>query len=146
MVSRRLDHLDPSRLTSQATTFRDDADFPVFGEPVYRNPVDIPIKGELVVIAIGKAAIGMAAGAQIMFGDRFQRGYVLTVDGPDDSALDERWSVYRASHPIPDQRGIDATRALIERCRRIELGRSGRGAHFRWRVGVVRSASRAVDT
>ncbi len=109
-----LTHLDPSRLTSQATTFRDDADFPVFGEPVYRNPVDIPIKGELVVIAIGKAAIGMAAGAQIMFGDRFQRGYVLTVDGPDDSALDERWSVYRASHPIPDQRGIDATRALID--------------------------------
>ncbi len=109
-----LTHLDPSRLTSQATTFRDDADFPVFGEPVYRNPVDIPITGELVVIAIGKAAIGMAAGAQIMFGDRFQRGYVLTVDGPDDSALDERWSVYRASHPIPDQRGIDATRALID--------------------------------
>ena len=106
--------LDPSRLTSQATTFRDDADFPLFGEPVYRNPVDVPVTGELVVIAIGKAAIGMAAGAQIMFGDRFERGYVLTVDGPDDSALDERWAVYRASHPIPDQRGLDATRALID--------------------------------
>jgi hydroxypyruvate reductase len=109
-----LAQLDPALLTSRATSFRDDADFPLFGEPVYRNPVQVPVEGELVVIAIGKAAIGMAAGAQIMFGDRFQRGYVLTVDGPDESALDDRWTVYRAGHPIPDQRGIDAARAIIQ--------------------------------
>lgn len=109
-----LTRLDPTRLTSQAVAFRDDEDFPLFGEPVYRNPVEVPVTGEVVVIAIGKAAIGMAAGAQIMFGDRFERGYVLTVDGPDDSALDDRWTVYRASHPIPDRRGIDATHVLID--------------------------------
>jgi glycerate-2-kinase len=106
--------LEPSRLTSQATTFRGDAGLNAFGEPANGDPMAIPVTGEVVVIAIGKAAIGMAAGAQNMFGDRFARGYVLTVDGPDDAALDERWTVYRASHPIPDQRGIDATRALIE--------------------------------
>jgi hydroxypyruvate reductase len=106
--------LEPSRLTSQATTFRNDPESLVLGEHADRERFDSPIEGEVVVIAIGKAAIGMAAGAQRMFGDRFTRGYVLTVDGPDDSALDERWTVYRASHPIPDQRGIDATRALIE--------------------------------
>lgn len=109
-----LSQLDPTRLTSQAVTFRADEDFLLFDEPVYRNPVDVPARGEVVIVAIGKAAIAMAAGAQIMFGDRFLRGYVLTVDGPDASALDQRWTVYRAAHPIPDQRGIDATRALIE--------------------------------
>ncbi|HET9660068.1 MAG TPA: DUF4147 domain-containing protein [Thermomicrobiales bacterium] len=105
--------LDPSRLTSRATAFRPDEDVPLFGEPVFNNPVEVPARGEVVVMAVGKAAIGMAEGAQIMFGDRFQRGYVLTVDGPDASALDERWTVFRAGHPIPDQRGIDATRALV---------------------------------
>lgn len=79
------------------------------------RPVTIPGAGELVVIAIGKAAIAMAAGAQDLFGARFRRGFVLK---PcviiDQSVLDNRWTVYRASHPIPDQRGIDATRALIE--------------------------------
>ena len=37
------------------------------------------------------------------------RSTVQTAD-----ALDERWTVFRAGHPIPDQRGIDATRALID--------------------------------
>ncbi len=106
--------LDPVWLTSHATTFRADEDFPIFGEPIGRNPVDVPAKGDVVVIAIGKAAIGMAAGAQIMFGERFRRGFVLTVDGPDASLLDDRWTVFRAGHPIPDQRGIDASRALID--------------------------------
>ncbi len=77
------------------------------------RPVTIPGDGAVIVVAIGKAGIAMAAGAQDLFGDRFARGYVLTVDGPEADELDERWTVYRAGHPIPDQRGIDATRTLI---------------------------------
>ncbi len=75
--------------------------------------VSIPSGGRLLVVAIGKAAIAMAEGAQDQLGDRFERGYVLTVDGPDASMLDEKWTVFRAGHPIPDQRGIDATREIL---------------------------------
>ena len=108
-----LDRLNPRLLTSQATSFDCQSSDVELPEARVR-PVTIPGAGELVVIAIGKAAIAMAAGAQDLFGARFRRGFVLTVDGPDQSVLDDRWTVYRASHPIPDQRGIDATRALIE--------------------------------
>lgn len=108
-----LELLNPRRLTRQAVSFDSEADD--FMEPEERvRPVTVPGHGELVVVALGKAAIAMAAGAQDLFGDRFRRGFVLTVDGPDEVVLDERWTVFRAGHPIPDQRGIDATRAIIE--------------------------------
>jgi glycerate 2-kinase len=109
-----LQQLDPRRLTRQAVSLSDDSGFGLFEAPVFELPVEIPGDGEVVVIAIGKAAIAMAEGAQDLLGDRFERGFVLTVDGPDASGLDKRWTVYRASHPIPDQRGIDATCALLE--------------------------------
>jgi glycerate 2-kinase len=94
--------LDPRRLTRQAESLRAIAREPLAGGT-----------GKVIVVAIGKAAIAMAAGAQDALGERFERGYVLTVDGPDASILDDRWTVFRAGHPIPDQRGIDATRQII---------------------------------
>ncbi len=107
-----LARLGPRQLTRQAVSFGRNADMlEVAGDPGL--PVRIPGNGEVVVVAIGKAAIAMAAGAQDLLGDQFRRGYVLTVDGPDASELDERWTVYRAGHPIPDQRGIDATREIV---------------------------------
>lgn len=69
--------------------------------------------GRSTIVAIGKAAIAMSEGAQDALGGQFERGYVLTVDGPDASGLDGRWLVFRASHPIPDRRGFDATQAII---------------------------------
>ncbi|MCO5226351.1 MAG: DUF4147 domain-containing protein [Thermomicrobiales bacterium] len=77
-------------------------------------------KGRIVVVAIGKAAIAMAAGAQDALGAAFERGYVLTVDGPDAAMLDDRWRVLRGGHPIPDQRGIDATRTIIDAVEELE--------------------------
>lgn len=76
-------------------------------------PMPLSDYGRIVVVAIGKAAIAMATGAQERLGERFERGYVLTVDGPDADPLDARWTVFRAGHPIPDQRGIDATREIL---------------------------------
>ncbi len=107
-----LTKLDPRRLTSRAACFGEG--FRVFDlQDDASRSVTKPRDGQVVVIAIGKAAIAMAYGAQDLFGDGFERGYVLTVDGPDDGEIDERWTVFRASHPIPDQRGIDATQQLI---------------------------------
>jgi hydroxypyruvate reductase len=111
-----LRQLHPRRLTSRAISFEsDDSMWGLFEpRPECELPVEIPGDGEVVVVAVGKAAIAMAEGAQDLLGSRFERGYVLTVDGPDASSLDNRWTVYRAGHPIPDQRGVDATRAIID--------------------------------
>lgn len=68
----------------------------------------------LLVVAIGKAAIAMAAGAQDALGGIFDTGFVLTVEGPDAAALDDRWTVFRGGHPIPTQQGIDASRAIVQ--------------------------------
>ncbi len=104
--------LNPRRLTRLAASF-DKGFSGLDASDEVSRPVTIPGDGQLVVVAIGKAAIAMAAGAQDLFGDRFERGYVLTVDGPDAGELDERWTIFRAGHPIPDERGIDATQQLI---------------------------------
>lgn len=79
-----------------------------------RCGIAIAERGEVLIVAIGKAAIAMAEGTQDALGGRFRRGLVLTVDGPDASSLDARWTVFRAGHPIPDQRAIDATRTILE--------------------------------
>lgn len=104
--------MDPRRLTIRSHTFDHDVEGSAIPDELERA-VTISGDGELLVVAVGKAAIAMAAGAQELFGDRFERGYVLTVDGPDAAELDERWAIFRAGHPIPDQRGIDATREII---------------------------------
>lgn len=98
--------LDPRALTRSALG-RSEGGFRVRADSV-------PVRGRLVVVAIGKAAIAMAAGGQDALGGLFDAGYVLTVEGPDASVLDERWQVFRGGHPIPNQAGIDASRAIID--------------------------------
>ncbi|MEZ4530984.1 MAG: DUF4147 domain-containing protein [Thermomicrobiales bacterium] len=106
--------LAPRRLASRAASFQDESYKPSgTASAGCERPVIGADGGELLPVAIGKAAIAMAEGAQDLFGDQFERGFVLTVDGPDASGLDERWTVFRAGHPIPDQRGIEATRAIV---------------------------------
>lgn len=65
------------------------------------------------VIAIGKAAAPMATGARDALGDRIRAGIILTKDG---HAVDppSGFTVFEAAHPVPDQRGLDASRAIIE--------------------------------
>ena len=65
------------------------------------------------VIAIGKAAASMAMGARDALGDRIGSGIILTKDG---HAVDppSGFTVFEAAHPVPDQRGLDASRAIID--------------------------------
>jgi len=75
---------------------------------------EVTVDGRVLVVAIGKAAITMAAGAQDALDGVFDTGFVLTVEGPDASALDDRWTVFRGGHPIPTQNGIDASRTIVQ--------------------------------
>jgi hydroxypyruvate reductase len=75
--------------------------------------IDIPRTGRLIVVAVGKAASAMARGAVDVVGDRIASGVVLTKDGHLDSQL-EGFDAFEARHPLPDQRGIDATRHILD--------------------------------
>jgi len=66
-----------------------------------------------VVIAIGKAATSMANGACDVLGDRIRSGIILTKDDHAAGAPSE-FAVYEAAHPVPDQRGLDATQSILD--------------------------------
>ncbi len=87
---------------------------------VSSEPVDWGKGGRIVGIAIGKAATEMAAGFSDVIGDRISRGIILTKDG-HASHPPAGWGVFEASHPVPDDRGVRATRAILDTL--AELGR-----------------------
>lgn len=72
----------------------------------------------VLAVAVGKAAQGMAAGARDALADRIDAGIILTKDG----ASGERppgFTCFEASHPVPDHRGVDATRAILTAVRQL---------------------------
>jgi glycerate 2-kinase len=73
----------------------------------------VELFGRLFVIAGGKAALAMAHGAVAVCGDSIGSGFILTKDGHLDHPLPSRFEVHEASHPIPDDRGVDATERIL---------------------------------
>jgi glycerate 2-kinase len=64
------------------------------------------------VLAAGKAACAMAQAAEELLGDRIAGGLVVTKDGHE--APLERLDTVVASHPEPDERGVEAARRAAE--------------------------------
>ncbi|MFC3477570.1 glycerate kinase type-2 family protein [Halobacterium litoreum] len=64
---------------------------------------------ELVVLGGGNAAAHVAAALEGVLGDRLDGGVVVT----DDPADTERVTVREGDHPVPSERGVDGTRALL---------------------------------
>ena len=75
----------------------------------------------VLVIAIGKAATAMAAGAQDVLQDQIAAGIILTKEG-HAAAAPEGFTVFEAAHPIPDQRGVQATQAIIDAVSHLGAG------------------------
>lgn len=67
----------------------------------------------VVAVAVGKAAAAMANGLAEVMGDRLSRGIILTKDGHAERTP-AGWEVYEASHPVPDERGVRATRTILD--------------------------------
>ena len=69
------------------------------------------------VIAIGKAAPAMAAGALRRWDEHISDVLVVTPDGTDATtvARDDRVEVLRAAHPVPDRRSVEAARRCLDR-------------------------------
>ncbi|MFT4037621.1 MAG: DUF4147 domain-containing protein [Thermomicrobiales bacterium] len=114
LFSAAIQAAEPADATAAALAWRDDA-LVVEGQA-------IPAPAGVHVVAVGKAAAAMTAGALDALGDAIISGVVLTKDGHVGRALPERLQVYEASHPIPDQRGVDATRAMLDSLRDLQDG------------------------
>jgi hydroxypyruvate reductase len=82
----------------------------------------IPVTGELFVAAIGKAALAMTRGACDALGDAISGGVVLTKEGHLDGGIPPGFDAFEAGHPIPDQRGVDATERLLGRLSNLRDG------------------------
>jgi glycerate 2-kinase len=66
----------------------------------------------IFVIAAGKAAGSMARAAQELFGGRIEAGIVVTKDGHDGGP--RGFETVFASHPEPDERGVEASGKVRE--------------------------------
>jgi glycerate 2-kinase len=75
---------------------------------------NVPAPRGIHVINVGKAAVAMTLGAlEILDGD-IVSGDVITKVGHVGAALPKRIRVHEASHPIPDERGVAATRVALD--------------------------------
>jgi glycerate 2-kinase len=74
-----------------------------------------PRDGDRVtLIAIGKAAPAMAAGALARWSSFIERGLVIAPDGSPCAIDDARIEILRAAHPIPDERSVIAGERVLD--------------------------------
>jgi hydroxypyruvate reductase len=68
------------------------------------------VDGRIALMAVGKAAVAMAAAAEETLGDRLSEGLAITVAPSVPLA---RTRVRLAGHPVPDARGLEAAREAL---------------------------------
>jgi hydroxypyruvate reductase len=72
----------------------------------------LPASGRYVVLAVGKAAWGMARAAREALGERILRGIVITKHGHAGGPL-EGFEVREAGHPVPDEKSLEASNRAL---------------------------------
>jgi hydroxypyruvate reductase len=98
---------DPARLTREAVSLTDGT------LTVGNTSDDLADYDEVIVLGGGKAAAVVAAELEAILGDALAGGLVIT-DSPDDSPVStQRVETLAGDHPIPSERGIEATRRLL---------------------------------
>ena len=79
-----------------------------------------PKRARVRVIAAGKAAVRMTAGALRRWPDRIDDALVVTPVGDASSEIDDpRVRILRAPHPLPDERSVHAAEEAIRRAREL---------------------------
>lgn len=71
----------------------------------------------VLLIAFGKASTAMGLETANFVQDRLHRGIILTKDPSDPKQKFRKYpqiDVYHGGHPLPDQRGLEASRAILE--------------------------------
>jgi len=75
----------------------------------------------VVLLAMGKAAAAMAAGACDVLAEQVKDGLVVTKEGHADQVLPDCLTIMEAAHPVPDERSLSAGQAVIELVRQVPL-------------------------
>lgn len=75
--------------------------------------IDLSGIANIYTIATGKAASYMAKGLWTVLGDRLTKGIIITKDNHSIN-VGNCFDTYEVGHPIPDERGVSATRKVIE--------------------------------
>ncbi|HET7034780.1 MAG TPA: DUF4147 domain-containing protein [Thermomicrobiaceae bacterium] len=84
------------------------------GDGIIVGPQRITVPGRVVVLAVGKAALPMARGAEEALGDRIAGGLAVTKRGfLSGQALPRRVAVLEGAHPVPDSSSVAAGERLL---------------------------------
>ena len=75
----------------------------------------------VVLLAMGKAAAAMAAGACEVLKSRVIDGLVVTKEGHADQSLPDCLTVLEAAHPVPDERSLRAGQIVIDLVQQLPL-------------------------
>lgn len=84
------------------------------GDLLILNAEEIPLKElrRIVVVGAGKASARMARAVEEIVGDRLEGGLVVVKDGHGVPL--KRVGVLEASHPVPDERGLEGAKRVVE--------------------------------
>lgn len=103
-IEAGIEAADPERAVGEVVAL--DGDRLTVGEASY----DLDRYGEVVVLGGGNAGGRMASAIEGVLGERIGRGAVVT-DAPEETG---RIEVLPGDHPVPSERGVDSTRAMLE--------------------------------
>jgi glycerate 2-kinase len=103
-IEAGIEAADPERAIREAVSL--DGDRLFVGEASY----DLSEYEEVVVVGGGNAGGRMASAIEGVLGERISRGAVVT-DAPEDT---ERIDVLPGDHPVPTERGVESTRAMLD--------------------------------
>ncbi len=76
---------------------------------------EIPLGRRVFVVGAGKASCWMGKALEEVLGDRIRGGVIVTKYGHRVEL--ERIRVIEAGHPVPDQRGLEGAREVLEVCK-----------------------------
>jgi glycerate-2-kinase len=100
-------------------------------EPLVRGALEdggiLPDGAPVTVLAVGKAALGMAWGAHEALGERVRRGFVLAPADQDGvtaasgvrRAAPPRYTLRRGGHPLPTAGGVAAAHEMVDLLRAL---------------------------
>ena len=76
---------------------------------------DLTQRAHIYLVGAGKAGAPMALAAAAILGERLTAGLVIVKEGYEfrQASMLPQLKIVAAGHPLPDQRGVDATRELL---------------------------------
>ncbi|MCJ7612848.1 MAG: DUF4147 domain-containing protein, partial [Candidatus Aminicenantes bacterium] len=76
--------------------------------------IEHPLAGRLLLVAVGKASPGMAAGALAVLGSKVCEGIVVVPHGYPRELGGHRIECISGGHPVPDSDGLAAARRIVQ--------------------------------